>query len=187
MKKLLFSGSVAVMLLLSGCSTKEPAIDATHGQEEVSPVAGGTVDGAAGEGGMDIVAIDAEGMAAVDTNEMTMSGLEQQMETINFDFDKFNIRADMQDAMDSNVKLAKGDALSYMIKLEGNCDEWGSDEYNYALGLRRSNTVKQAMIADGVAESRITMVSYGESNPACSEKTEACWAKNRRVDFKLLP
>ena len=74
-----------------------------------------------------------------------------------------------------------------MIKLEGNCDEWGSDEYNYALGLRRANAVKAAMTAQGVSADRITMVSYGESNPVCTDKTKECWAHNRRVDFKLLP
>jgi peptidoglycan-associated lipoprotein len=126
-------------------------------------------------------------MTQADSNEMTMSGLESQMESVNFDFDKFNIRPDMEDRIKNNAGLANGAALSYMIKLEGNCDEWGSDEYNFALGLRRANATKSALLNEGVEEKRITMVSYGESNPICSDKTKNCWAKNRRVDFKLLP
>ena len=54
-------------------------------------------------------------------------------------------------------------------------------------GLKRANTVKTAIIAEGVDEKRITMVSYGESNPVCTDKTKECWAQNRRVDTKLLP
>lgn len=69
------------------------------------------------------------------------------------------------------------------IRLEGNCDEWGSDEYNVALGLKRAKSVKDALIEDGVSESKIITISLGESNPVCQEKNEECWKQNRRVDF----
>ncbi len=118
---------------------------------------------------------------------MNMLGLERKMEVIYFDFDKFIIREDMQQNVKTNSDLANGAASSYTIKLEGNCDEWGSDEYNYALGLKRAEATKKDAVLNGVDASRITMVSYGESNPVCSEKTKDCWSKNRRVNFKLLP
>jgi hypothetical protein len=60
-----------------------------------------------------------------------------------------------------------------------------TDEYNYALGLKRANSVKAGYVAKGVAEAGISTVSYGEGNPVCKESTEECWAKNRRVDTKL--
>ena len=75
----------------------------------------------------------------------------------------------------------------FNIILEGNCDEWGSDEYNFALGLKRAEAVKKAIVAEGVDASRVSMVSFGESSPTCTDKTKECWAQNRRVDFKLLP
>ena len=109
------------------------------------------------------------------------------METVYFDFDEFFIRTDMQGRVSNGANIANNDAKKFMIKLEGNCDEWGSDEYNFALGLKRANAVKNALIAEEVSAERITMVSYGESNPVCNEKTKDCWSKNRRVDFKLLP
>jgi peptidoglycan-associated lipoprotein len=94
----------------------------------------------------------------------------------------------MQAKIDAAAELGKKDgAKSLNVKLEGNCDEWGSDEYNFALGLKRAEAVKKVLVADGIDASRISMVSYGKSNPVCTDHTKACWAKNRRVNFKLLP
>ncbi len=183
MKTIVFSTTLIALLSLTGCSTKESTIDATTTQESGTASTMTTETVAAD----DVVIVEENGYGSADTNEMTMSGLERQMQTVNFDFDKFNVRSDMKPRVESNSKLANGAAADYMIKLEGNCDEWGSDEYNYALGLRRANAVKADMVAEGVAAERITMVSYGESNPVCTDKTKECWAQNRRVESKLLP
>jgi len=72
------------------------------------------------------------------------------------------------------------------IKIEGNSDEWGTDEYNYALGLKRAKAVKDSLVMDGIAAQGISVVSFGESNPVCSEKNSACWQKNRRSEHKLV-
>lgn len=109
----------------------------------------------------------------------------ESIKIVYFDFDEFALT---QGNMD--IALANADSLSSSsasIKLEGNCDEWGSDEYNYALGLKRAKAVKDAITSNGIDESRISMVSYGESNPICSEKNKSCWSKNRRVETKFLP
>lgn len=187
MKSILLSSTLVALLAFTGCSTKEPAIDAT---EDTTPVAvSAPVESAEQTETVpeDVIVMDEAGFASADSNEMTMSGIERKMQTVMFDFDKFNIRPDMQENVSGNAKLANTEAADYSIKLEGNCDEWGSDEYNYALGLKRANSVKTEMINSGVDANRITMVSYGESNPACTDKTRECWSQNRRVDFKLLP
>ena len=104
-----------------------------------------------------------------------------KFESVRFNFDKSDIRKSEQPVMESNAKLAKAvDAVT----VEGNCDEFGTDEYNYALGLKRAKSVKDSLVAKGVASGKITVVSYGESNPTCKDKTKACYAQNRRVDFK---
>lgn len=112
--------------------------------------------------------------------------IQNQVQNVYFDFDKFNIRSDMTSVVGSNAALfnqAGADAIN--IKVEGNCDEWGSDEYNYALGLKRANVVKDALVADGVNPNRLSVVSYGESNLVCSEKSKSCDAQNRRDEFKV--
>lgn len=187
MKSILLSSTLVALLAFTGCSTKEPAIDATE-EAAPSPVTTSAEPAELAETvPEDVIVMDEEGFASADSNEMTMSGIERKMQAVRFDFDKFNIRPDMQENVSGNAKLANSEAANYSIKLEGNCDEWGSDEYNYALGLKRANSVKTEMINSGVDASRITMVSYGESNPTCTDKTKECWSQNRRVDFKLLP
>ena len=194
MKSIAISSALIALLTLTGCGDKEPKVEGTATQsvaaqeavqtrpaEEVAPVQTETVSSA------QTSVVDDGAVAAKETEGEAMMRIEKDLQTVYFDFDKFNIREDMKDRVSTDAKIVKNEASKYMIKLEGNCDEWGSDEYNFALGLRRSNTIKKALVAEGVDESRITMVSFGESNPVCNNKTRECWAKNRRVEFKLLP
>lgn len=119
-----------------------------------------------------------------------IDGKEIMLKSIHFGFDKYAISEEMLSISDENVNKINNVTLSstnVKIKLEGNCDEWGTDEYNYALGLKRTNNVKNALIKSGISSDRIVSISYGESNPLCSNQTAKCWKKNRRVDHKLLP
>jgi peptidoglycan-associated lipoprotein len=179
MKNVLVMSAAVALLVFSGCSSKDSSIDPYDNGVVVKPDTTST--------NTETIKGDEIVVDTTDTNEMTMSALESRMQTVTFAFDQFNITPEMQDRVDANTALATSDAQSYAIKLEANCDEWGSDEYNYALGLKRANAVKNTMLKDGIDASRITMVSYGESNPTCTDKTDACWAQNRRVDTKLLP
>ena len=181
MKSIVLSGVVAALLVFSGCSDKEPAVD-TQNEQVTAPT--------------EVAAVETETVSAEDsmvnssTNsaEMTMAEIESKLPTIYFAFDKYDITPEMQERIDAAAELGKKDiAKSLSVKLEGNCDEWGSDEYNFALGLKRAEAVKKALVADGIEANRISMVSYGESNPVCTEHTKECWAKNRRVNFKLIP
>mgnify|MGYP003574045423 CR=1 FL=1 len=187
MKKVILSSVVTALLIFSGCADKDPALDkdaqassqsSSHSSDEVVGVNSETISSSESS---------VLNETTSDSNEMGMAKLEKDMESIYFNFDKFDIRSDMQANVTKDASIANNEASKYLIKLEGNCDEWGSDEYNFALGLRRSNTVKKSLVAEGVDATRITMVSYGESNPVCTAKTQACWAENRRVDLKLLP
>ncbi len=193
MKNILISGVVIALLTFSGCSDKEPIIDDTAQNEEtpvekVAPIETETVS----SDDASVMSEDTSNAYSSDNDSNdysseSITSIEDEMLSIYFDFDRFSIKQSMQNNISNDVRVANGSASKYSLKLEGNCDEWGSDEYNFALGLKRANTVKKSLIAEGVDVSRITMVSYGESNPTCTNKTEECWSKNRRVDFKLLP
>ncbi|MEY4504203.1 MAG: Tol-Pal system peptidoglycan-associated lipoprotein [Pseudomonadota bacterium] len=106
--------------------------------------------------------------------------------SVYFDFDKFGIRADQQGVVKSDVTvLTTGIGTKPAVQLQGNCDDRGTQEYNMALGLKRANAVKDAVVAGGVKADRLSVVSYGKDNQVCKEANEACWSKNRRVDFNL--
>ena len=126
----------------------------------------------------------------VDLGNEGMGGIaaqvQSQLQNVYFDFDKYNIRSDMRSVVASNAAvLNQAGAENLAVAVEGNCDAWGSDEYNYALGLRRANSVANALTADGVAAGRLNPVSYGESNPVCTSGGKACDAQNRRVELKV--
>ncbi len=71
----------------------------------------------------------------------------------------------------------------YLILIEGHCDERGTNEYNLALGERRAKSTMNFLVSQGVQANRITLISYGEERPLCTEHNEACWAQNRRAHF----
>ena len=70
-----------------------------------------------------------------------------------------------------------------MIRVEGNCDERGSREYNLALGQRRADSLRKAMVLLGVSDKRIETISWGEEKPRALGHDEAAWAQNRRDDI----
>ncbi|HWH78394.1 MAG TPA: OmpA family protein, partial [Candidatus Binatus sp.] len=69
--------------------------------------------------------------------------------------------------------------------IEGHCDERGTAEYNMALGAKRAQAAKDYLATLGIVANRISTISYGEEIPVCKEKTEECWAKNRRDRFVI--
>jgi peptidoglycan-associated lipoprotein len=101
---------------------------------------------------------------------------------IYFDFDKADIRPDGARMLAANIDWMKSNPAA-LILIEGHCDERGTNEYNLALGDRRAKATLKYLIAHGVAQARITTISYGEERPVCVGHTETCWAKNRRAHF----
>jgi len=99
-----------------------------------------------------------------------------------FDYDQDALRPEFQAAMACHAKYLR-DRPSSRMTLEGNADERGSREYNLGLGERRGNAVSSALQANGGSGSQVTVVSYGEERPTCTESNEDCWAKNRRVEI----
>ena len=103
------------------------------------------------------------------------------LKDIYFDFDKYDIRPGDAKTLDGNATWLKGN--NNLVLIEGHCDERGTNEYNLALGERRAKATMNYLVSQGVQAGRITIISYGEERPICTEHNEACWAKNRRAHF----
>ncbi len=106
----------------------------------------------------------------------------QNVKDVYFDYDKADIRADQQSSVQADVNFLKQHP-SIHFTIEGHCDERGSIEYNVALGDKRANSTKEALIAAGVQGDLIHSVSYGKEKPFCTEHNEECWQQNRRAHF----
>ena len=103
------------------------------------------------------------------------------LKDIYFDFDKYDIRPGDAKVLDGNATWLKGN--NQLVLIEGHCDERGTNEYNLALGERRAKATMNYLVSQGVQTVRITIISYGEERPICTEHNEACWARNRRAHF----
>ncbi|MFI5280656.1 MAG: OmpA family protein [Gemmatimonadales bacterium] len=101
-----------------------------------------------------------------------------------FDYDQDSLRADAVAVLDRKVPLLQA-RPDIRIRIEGNADERGSDEYNVVLSQRRSAAARRYLVARGIAEGRIEVVSFGEERPVCQEHAEPCWQQNRRDEFVI--
>jgi len=101
-----------------------------------------------------------------------------------FDYDQATIRDDQKAALNDNVGWLKGNTGAKVL-LEGHCDERGTAEYNLALGERRAKTVKDYLIAAGVAADRVSIISYGKERPFVLGHDESAWKWNRRGHFVI--
>jgi len=97
-----------------------------------------------------------------------------------FDFDKYDIRTDAQPLLEVQAAWLKR-YLAVAVRIEGNCDERGTREYNLALGARRANAVRDFLVARGVAGDRISTVSYGKEKPIDAGTGEEADAHNRNA------
>lgn len=103
--------------------------------------------------------------------------------SVYFDYDSNVVKDEFRGLIQAHSRYLT-DKRDPRIRIEGNCDERGSREYNLALGQRRAEAVKKVMTVLGVADPRIETVSFGEEKPVAQGHDEAAWAKNRRADIK---
>jgi len=120
----------------------------------------------------------------MEVNGDSDSGTAGLLKTVNFDFDSSVIRSDTQDTLDANI-VYLNEHHEVEIQIEGHCDERGSAQYNLALGDRRSRAVFDYLVANGVNENRLSMISYGKEKPIAFGHSEDAWSQNRRANFVI--
>ncbi len=100
-----------------------------------------------------------------------------------FPFDVSAVQAADKPLLEAHGKYL-GEHPDRKVRVEGNCDERGSKEYNLGLGQRRADSVKKMLMLSGAKASQIETISYGEEKPVCTDHNESCWKQNRRSDIK---
>jgi peptidoglycan-associated lipoprotein len=104
---------------------------------------------------------------------------------IYFDYDRYELRADAQPVLEAQANWLQR-YPQVQVRIEGNCDERGTREYNFALGARRASAVRDFLVARGVSMDRITTVSYGKERPIDPGEGEAAWAHNRNTHTAIV-
>ncbi|HTP40166.1 MAG TPA: peptidoglycan-associated lipoprotein Pal [Steroidobacteraceae bacterium] len=162
---------VAGVLAIAGCS--KPIKAPPPGSTGSTVTSGPKTSGVADSGNIEQAT---GGASAADAAAQTASNI------IYFDFDSSDIRPEFNPVLSALAKqlVANG---TRKIRLEGHTDERGSPEYNIGLGERRAQAVRRALMLQGVSESQLSTVSYGEERPADPGQNEIAWAKNRRVEI----
>jgi peptidoglycan-associated lipoprotein len=165
-------------LLAAGCAKKPTDTNLEDGTADGTMTEDMTQDSQTGigESGLDESAIGDDGMGGATTD---IQGLER----INFDFDQYNLGATAQQILVNNAQYLKANP-TVKVRIEGYCDERGSDEYNLALGQRRALAAKNYLVSLGVSADRLSVISYGEELPLDPSGTEEAYAMNRRAEFK---
>jgi peptidoglycan-associated lipoprotein len=179
MKKRIFICSIMmcmfVALIATGCA-KKPAEQA---QEIVPPQKAAPAPAPAEAGGDMKLAGGAPAEAT--TAKTPVTGFDKK---IYFDFDKFDLSSESTETLNGLISLLKS-SMDIKVKIEGNCDERGTTEYNLALGDRRAKAAMDYLTAQGVDAARLTTISYGKEKPVDTGHNEEAWAKNRRDEFIL--
>ena len=165
------------LVMLAGCSSVPSS---QEGGAEVTERSTGT-PGEGMEGSDTMTSAASEGAAWYgDPLEDPNSLLATRV--IYFDYDQSNIRMDYHDVVQTHAQyLAVNPQVS--VRIEGHADERGTREYNLGLGEGRAYAVRNLMLAEGVSDEQILVVSYGEERPAAYEHNEEAWALNRRVEL----
>jgi peptidoglycan-associated lipoprotein len=112
------------------------------------------------------------------------AAMETGMKDIFFDFDNATIRRDQMPLLQQDFTYLKAHPEA-TVRVEGYCDERGTEEYNLALGQRRADNAKQALVAEGIAADRINTISYGKDKPFAPGHDEKAWRLNRRDHFAM--
>jgi peptidoglycan-associated lipoprotein len=144
---------------------------------------------ARGDGGMAEatarVTVNAPPAVVVPTSTMTPEEeFKGAVQDVFFDYDTYDIRGDAQAILSRDASYLASHP-NVKVVIGGYCDERGSNEYNLALGQKRADAAKDALVSAGVATNRIRVVSYGKEKPFCAESTEECWQQNRRAGFTM--
>jgi peptidoglycan-associated lipoprotein len=190
-RRLAALAAMLAALALGACSSAVTLDDAAPIEQRGGPgtgpggAAGGAAAGAAGAGG--VTGTSTERPVAQVTLDPSKDPLTDpanplSKRSVYFDFDSFTIRDEFRPVVETHAKFMLANKNRRVV-VQGNTDDRGSREYNLALGQKRAEAVRRALMALGVPEPQIEAVSFGEEKPRATGSDEASWAENRRADI----
>ena len=184
---LLIGIAFCLVFNVSGCSKKKVTDEEmAAGAEDTAPKPGEPGYQKIYEEGMAAKeeSLDAQGAMQGKTDGALEGRTSAPLLPIYFDFDKSNIKGDQRERLAKNAAMFKNQ--SSKIRIEGNCDERGTNEYNMALGERRALSAKKYLTNLGIHKDRMHTISFGEEKPLLRGHDEYSWAQNRRDDFIIV-
>jgi len=107
------------------------------------------------------------------------------LQDVFFSYDSFELSEEARQALQVNADWLQNNAEA-KVEIEGHCDERGTSEYNLALGAKRARAAQDYLMTLGVPAERLSVISYGEELPQCTDANESCWQRNRRGHFSVL-
>lgn len=165
---------------LTGCSwwhkrfgPKPAPNQSANGGSQPGPLGGGSANT-----GTDLTSSDRPEM----TGAMDRSQFAAQ--AVYFEYDSAKIKSSEHSKIEAVATALKGNTKKLIV--EGHTDERGTAEYNRALGEKRAQAAREALVASGVAADRLTTVSFGKDRPVEPSHAEAAWSKNRRAEFVVV-
>ena len=107
------------------------------------------------------------------------------LQDVFFGYDSFELSEEARQTLQANADWLQNNA-EVKVEVEGHCDDRGTTEYNLALGAKRARAAQDYLITLGVSAERLSVISYGEELPQCTDSNESCWQRNRRGRFSVL-
>jgi len=186
---LILAMACGLALSIGGCAKKKAMSDEEMGTavEEKAPQPGEPGYEKIYEEGMAAKkeSLDAQSSSMNEGQDILEGRTSGPMLPVYFDFDKSNIKQDQRARLEKNAEYLKQNKMA-KVRIEGNCDERGTNEYNMALGERRAISAKKYLSNLGIHSDRLHTISYGEEKPLLHGHDELSWAQNRRGDFVLV-
>jgi peptidoglycan-associated lipoprotein len=168
--------SLSLAAGLLACSGSKPTPDAPAAKADDKPAA---------------MADSSRSSPAVDPNAQGQAELDRAMEAVRnvsvfFEFDSATLSQEAKDKL-SAVGTVLGKYPALKVRIEGNCDERGSEQYNLALGQRRADAAKRYLGSMGARDNQLTAISFGDQKPKATGHDEEAWRQNRRDDLTAIP
>ena len=182
--RLKFLTLIAALFLVAACTTASEEVADTGGEGATTTTSTERVITSPAATEDEDEATEVAPQVAARTPPGIRPGSQQDLVTnvgdrVFFDFDKFDLKAEARSLLQKQADWLKANP-GVSITVEGHADQRGTREYNLALGERRATSIKNLLVALGINEGRVTIISFGKERPVALGSNEVAWSQNRR-------